>query len=202
MDRYRKVRETFESSLYRARNLTEVQDYLSKNYSVALDTSDMLRASVVLSVSSFDHLIHEIFRVEVLHRLNFKKEINNFDIPFNIQIADAEHWPHLVENFVRNKNSYKSFVDPGKFSEALSCFISDPWSHIADDTGLKAKDLKARLRTIYMWRNRIAHEADINPVLGGVSLWPIIKEDVTKAIGDLEKIGKSAIKIMHNDSTT
>ncbi|MDD9914737.1 MAG: HEPN domain-containing protein [Rhodospirillaceae bacterium] len=196
MDEYFPAENAFLVSLERARSLCALQHYLLENNTAVLETTDMLRASVVLSVSAFDYLIHELFRIEVLVRLRNKKEIEYLQIPFNIGVLEKSKREELIDRFVRERNSHRTFVDPQKFSEALRCFVQSPWNNIVAQIGVQEENIKQRLRMIYRWRNRIAHEADINPVLAGIELWPIVNEDVIEAIADLEKIGLAAVSMI------
>jgi hypothetical protein len=167
-------------------------------HTAALDTSDMLRAAVVLCVSAFDFLIHELYRVEVLARLKSGRSVRRLHIPFEAAIAGSSDLEALIEAHVRDVNSYKSFVDPAKFAEAMGCFVDSPWEKIAVKSGSDADSLKRRVRSVYRWRNRIAHEADINPTLSGIMLFAIIKSDVIDAITDFERIGLAAIEVLRD----
>lgn len=196
MDDYSGISNTFKDCLNRSRNLVGINGYLSQNYTSVLDSSDLLRAAVVLSVSAFDYLMHELFRITIQVRLRENKAVDRFDIPFALSVAKADARADLIDQFVREKNSYKSFVDPAKFAEAMKCFVDDPWDKTAGIVGQPQDTLKRRLKIIYGWRNRIAHEADINPVLAGAERWPIVESDVLAAITDLEMIGLSAIQVV------
>jgi len=199
MDEFSNLESTFRSSIVRSKALCDLQDYLAKNYSGALDSTDMLRASLVLSVSAFDYLVHEIIRIETIRRFKLKRSIDRINIPFNILNSDVSDIETRLDAHVREVNSYKSFVDPGKFSEAIGCFVSTPWEKIATEMGISADQIKSRVRAIYRWRNRIAHEADINPVLSGIELWPIDKFDVVSAIRDIEGVGLLSIKVIRDN---
>jgi hypothetical protein len=107
MTEYSTAEEAFRTSLVRAQGLCELQEYLSDSYSRVLDTSDMLRASVVLSVSSFDFLIHEIYRIEVLVRYKYGNQIKNLSIPFNIHVSPTSEKEKLIDRYIREANSYK-----------------------------------------------------------------------------------------------
>lgn len=196
MDRFAETELRFRTCLRRARGVCELQEYLATRHSAALDTSDMLRAAVVLCVSAFDFMVHELYRVEVLFRFKNGKLVRRFHVPFQAAIAQSEEVESLLETHVRAVNSYKSFVEPAKFAEAMVCFIDAPWERIAAKMGMEADAVKSRVRSVYRWRNRIAHEADINPVLGGIALFPIIKADVIDAIADFERIGLAAIEVL------
>ena len=198
MDRFSESETRFEACLERAKQICELQGYLCSTYTAALDTTDLLRASVVLCVSAFDFLVHEIFRIEVLSRHRNSQSIRRFYIPFSAVICDSSDVEKMIEAHVREANSYKSFVEPGKYAEAMSCFINDPWSQVSAKVGRDPKLLKQRVRAIYRWRNRIAHEADINPVFSGVELYNIDKEDVVNVIDDIEKVGLASIEMLRD----
>lgn len=184
--------------MQRARGVCELQEYLTANHSAALDTSDMLRAAVVLCVSAFDFMVDELYRVEVLARFKSSKPVRRLHIPFEATIAGSSEVEGLIETHVRDINSHKSFVDPAKFADAMGCFIDDPWEKVSAKVGIDAESLKKRIRSIYRWRNRIAHEADINPVLAGIELFPIVKGDVIDAITDFEKVGLASIAVLRD----
>ena len=196
MDRFSETEIVFSQCLNRCKNLCEFQEYTEEKISKVLDTTDLLRASVVLCVSAYDFLAHEIFRIEAIERYRTGREMRRFSLPFNIAVASSNEIETLIDNHVRNTNSYKSFVDPAKFSDAMGCFVETPWDKIAGKLNRRAPDLKKRIKAIYNWRNRIAHEADIKPVYAGVELWPIQKSDVVKAISDIEEVGIASIDVL------
>lgn len=196
MDSFTETKERFVECLQRARTICELQGYLSDTHSKALDTSDMLRASVVLCISAFDFLVHELFRIEVVNRYRSGTSVRRVQLPFDTAIASESRKEELIESHVREINSYKSFVDPGKFSEAMGCFVEDPWSKISAKLGQDPSEVKRRIRSIYRWRNRIAHEADINPVYAGIELWPIDKDDVIGAVSYIERVGLASVEVL------
>lgn len=198
MDRFSETESRFKECLQRARCVCELQEYLCNNHADVLDTTDMLRAAVVLSVSAFDFLLHEIFLIEVLSRYRSGRSVSRFHIPFDATIAASSDVEMIIEKHVRQTNSYKSFVEPGKYSEAMGCFVASPWDKVAAKLGHDTSPVKQRVRAVYQWRNRIAHEADINPVFAGVELWPIAKQDVVDAIDDFEAIGLASIEVLRD----
>lgn len=201
MDDFSATQDAFDQSLARARNLCDIQRFIDRQYSPILDTSDLLRASVVLSVSAFDFLIHEIFRIEVIFRFRNNKSVEKLIIPFDTLIANPSDVADLISEYVSGVNSYKSFVDPGKYAEAMVCFVPHPWNSISALMGGDSQTLKGRLRAIHKWRNRIAHEADIKPILAGVELWPIQIGDVLDAVGYIARLGVASIELLRNART-
>jgi hypothetical protein len=182
---------TFQSGCGRADGLCHIHKYLKKTSPAALDCNDILRSSIVLVVSSFDLYIHEVFRSETIHRLRHKQKISSLKIPFNSAILDGEDQITFIEECIYKDINYKSFVAPSKLEECLKKLIDDPWSKISKHFGESQSICRSNLKAIVDLRNRIAHEADVNPAFAGIELWPIYREDVERSISFLRKFGES-----------
>lgn len=187
---------TFNHGCDRARGLKTIYDYLKGVAPPALDCDDILRSAVVQVVSSFDLLMHDVIRLEVIHRLTHKQEVQFLKIPFATVIADGPSQLSIVDQSIRDENCYKSFVAPDKVAECLRPLIDKPWDRIAQELNESPSSCKSQLKSIVALRNRIAHEADVNPNYGGIELWPIYPEDVTQTISFLRKLGASVCSIV------
>jgi hypothetical protein len=55
---------------------------------------------------------HDIFRLEVMHRLNSRKKVSSFRVPFNAAIASGGAQTSLIEDSIMADNSYRSLVAP------------------------------------------------------------------------------------------
>ena len=55
---------------------------------------------------------------------------------------------------------------------------------------------KGQLKSVWKRRNQIAHEADVNPALAGVSLWPIDKIDTNITINFIAIIAEHLPKVI------
>jgi hypothetical protein len=196
MDEFFGAEQTFRTAVERAKSLCALQQYMAENHAAILDTSDMLRAAVVQGISALDFLLHEVNRIETMRRLKSKKTIKKIDVPLQLLNIEQEHQYAQVEEHVKRKSSYKTFVDPNKMGEMLSCFIEHPWQQIAIAIGEDEKALKTRLSFIYRWRNRIAHEADVNPAYASVGLFPIDCDDVESALSDILLIGDAVVETL------
>jgi hypothetical protein len=157
---------------------------------------DALRAAYFQAVSSFDFYVHEIVATEASHRFRNAIPTRNIVLPMEItMIASPEERYIAVDLDIRERNSYKAFVDPQKLAEVLSCFCEKPWELIASrhneihGDGVDRSSLIAQLKSIWKRRNKIAHEADVNPTMSGVSLWPIDQPDTEITVGFVEKLG-------------
>ena len=62
--------------------------------------------------------------------------------------------------------------------------------------GSPAKDIKQQLSLIVDRRNKIAHEADIDPTLSLGNRWPIDELLVNEAVDFLEQVVESIHKIL------
>lgn len=197
MTRFESCIAAFEHSISRAREMINLFDALSLIRPTAIN-DDALRAAYFQAVSSFDFYVHEVVSAESNHRFRNSIRTRNIHIPMEMYIiSDQEQRLNAVNAFLRERNSYKAFVDPSKLAEILSCFIENPWDRIASEhlrehpEGPDKNGLKAQLKSIWGRRNKIAHEADVNPTLSGVALWPMEKADTELTIDFLVGIGRT-----------
>lgn len=205
MERFEDAIATFSHALDRARQMIILFDALSALRPLEPANDDALRSAYFLAVSSFDFFVHEIAAVEAKHRFSERVRTRNIHLPMEVMtISENDDRISTAESYVRQTNSYKAFVDPGKLAELLSCFCDSPWDKIAEHFNKELKkedfrttsDLKGQLKSVWKRRNQIAHEADVNPTLAGVSLWPIDKVDTNITIDFIEDIGKQLPKVI------
>lgn len=184
----------YHESMHRVKAFVALHEYLESLVTNALDLSDMLRASHVMAVSSVDFYIHEIVRRAALEIYigsrppvpGYQKlhvGLGNFSNQDNISDAKAN-----VEADLRGQLSYLSFQHPDKIANAVR-YVSDAkiWEDVATSISLKPKEVKDRLKLIVDRRNKIAHEADVNPTFGG-DLWPIARNDVVEVVTFLDLV--------------
>ena len=103
----------------------------------------------------------------------------------------------FLEIEIREKLSYKSFQEPDKIAEAIR-LISDKklWDEVATRIGRSTPDIKQELNAIIDRRNKIAHEADINPAYNIGERWPIDQNQVNDALTFIEKVVESIDQIL------
>ena len=100
---------------------------------------------------------------------------------YTLSLHDALPISIWVETAIRKSHSFLSFQHPDKLAEAIRLIHSDPiWPALENRIGVPAKDLKEHLKLIVDRRNKIAHEADIDPSYPGLR-WPITKHDTSVA---------------------
>ncbi|MEQ8997900.1 MAG: HEPN domain-containing protein [Coleofasciculus sp. B1-GNL1-01] len=102
-----------------------------------------------------------------------------------------------LEDKVRERLSYQSFQQPEKIADAIR-LISDKklWEEVAQKFGRSAKDVKQQLSAIVDRRNKIAHEADIDPTYNIGSRWYIDEILVSDAVNFVEQVIETIHQIL------
>ena len=78
----------------------------------------------------------------------------------------------------------------------LFCGDRTPSNSRSTNMNMPAKDIKQQLNLIIDRRNKIAHEADIDPSYPIGNRWPIDEQSVNDAIEFLEKVVESIHNIL------
>lgn len=152
---------------------------LEAQTTAAVDLSDLLRAAIVQSVSSADHFIHELLRLGALeihggvrpstpdyHSLMIEVGTRLNANPATVPSTD-------IDSAIRERNSWRTFQQPQKIADALACITTVPvWAQVAHHMNGAETDIRIRMQLIVDRRNKIAHEADMDPSFPGTR-WPI-----------------------------
>lgn len=184
----------FRANISRARELGGVYLALINITTTALDVSDLLRSQIVMSVSALDHYIHEKTLHGMLEVLKGTRPptdayqrypVSNSTI---LKFYAGSNFEQAFEEEIRRKHSYLSFQSPEKIADAVRLFSHCKlWEELATHFSTRPEKLKEQLRLIIERRNKIAHEADLDPSFPG-SRWTIRDCDVeesTNFINDL-----------------
>ncbi|MGC4049127.1 MAG: HEPN domain-containing protein [Paludibaculum sp.] len=183
----------FNANLRRASDLCGLASILQAQTTSAIDTTDILRAAMVLAVSAFDHFVHEITREGMLEIAAGKRSptdaYHRFQVSLrSIDLSRSSAGIHWLDQEIRDKHGWLSFQDPDRVADALRNVTEKKiWEVVGRQLGISAKDAKAQLKLIVDRRNKIAHEADMDPTVPGVR-WPItiiIVEDAAKFMSDV-----------------
>lgn len=184
----------FRANIERVRALGGLYMALSNLTTSAVDATDLLRAQIVMAVSALDNYIHEITRIGMLEVFDGSRPHTNAFLRFQVTIDAAmvglssgggSSW---FESEIREKHSYLSFQHPDKIADAIRLFSScELWSSVASELGLPIQDIKTNIRLIVERRNKITHEADLDPSYPGIR-WPIHPADAKDAGDFIEKI--------------
>ncbi|MCV0322751.1 HEPN domain-containing protein [Stenotrophomonas riyadhensis] len=189
--------DAFRASVARVRHLGGIHKAVNHIATNALDPSDILRAQIVLIVSAMDYYVHEATAIGMTEVFEGKRPKTDAFSRFKVSIGAVPIAPALqsgwFEGEVRDRHSFLSFQQPEKIADAIRLFTSIKiWSRIGELLNQKEADLKAKLTLIVGRRNKIAHEADIDPSYPGLR-WPILEQDVEIAIDFIEQI----VEAMH-----
>jgi len=184
----------FRENIDRVRTLGGLYLALDSLTTPLIDGSDILRSQIVLSVSALDHYIHEITRVGMLEVFVAKRPPTNaylkFPVSTNTLMSSNSGRSGLLlfEEEVRERHSYLAFQQPDRVADAIRHFSSCKlWEDVALRMGKTSKEIKTKLQLIVDRRNKIAHEADLDPSYPGVR-WAISRADadsVTDYISEL-----------------
>ena len=196
--------DLFRISIARVRDLIAVHNSLKAQTSNVLDLSDMLRAALVLAVSALDYYIHEVVRIGMLEiHCGQRLEPPAFS-GFQISLGNAraginagQNIDSWLEDEIRQRHSYKSFQKPDNIAEAVRLICDKKlWEEVSMNMGSPAKDIKQQLSLIIDRRNKIAHEADIDPSYPIGDRWPIDELLVNEAVDFIEQVVESIRNIL------
>lgn len=102
-----------------------------------------------------------------------------------------------LEDEIRERLGYQSFQQADKIADAIR-YISDKklWDEVANKISRPAKDIKQQLNSIVDRRNKIAHEADIDPSFNIGDRWNIDEVLVGDAVDFIEQIVESIHQVL------
>ncbi len=140
----------------------------------AIDLTEIIRAQFVLLVSAFDYYIHDLVRDGMLKVFDEEKEPNENYNKFSISLKtlnlllstdDNNIRRQILDNEIRTVTSKCSYQAPSNVERALALIdIKTIWSFVGKELNMTKDDVTKELGLIVNRRNKIAHEADIDPV--------------------------------------
>ncbi len=169
---------------------------------VVVDLNDLLRAEMVLIVSALDHFVHELARLGMMEIWRGIRPATaaylKFSVSLNVatQLIDQSGVDGHLETEIRTRHGYMTFQQPEEIADAMRlCSPVELWKEIGSLLGEDPQDLKAQLKLIVARRNKIAHEADVDPSYPD-QRWPITREDAAGATAFVEKVGEALFKLV------
>lgn len=192
-----RVIKSFDDNFLRVEELGRLHLALTSLTTTALDSSDLLRAQVVLGASALDHYVHELTvrgMLEVYDRARPQTDaFAKFRVPLvaltsstTVQLDRT-----AFEDVIRERHGFLTFQQPEKIADAIRLFSSVPlWDSVASQLGTDARQVKNRLHLIVERRNKIAHEADMDPSYPGAR-WPIKLSDVRSSLDTIKQVCKA-----------
>jgi len=167
----------------------------------AVDISDILRAGHVLSVSALDSFVHELVRAALMDIYDGRRadvpgysrlrvNLGNFVGHGAISTARSN-----IESDIRAQHGYLAFQHPDRIADAVRS-VSDLklWDEVGARLGQPAKEVKQHLILVVERRNKIAHEADVDPTFG--ARWPIRSSDVLGVVEFVDKVARAIDEIV------
>lgn len=102
-----------------------------------------------------------------------------------------------LEDEIRERLGYQSFQQADKIAEAIR-YISDKklWDEVATKMNKSAKDIKQQLNSVVDRRNKIAHEADIDPTFNIGDRWYIDEVLTGDAVNFIEQVVESIHQVL------
>jgi len=187
----------FRENIARVRHLGSLFQSIQAMTTPAIDLSDVLRAELVLAVSALDHLVHEMARLGMLEVYAGARPATDAYGRFRVPLAAASQsnvagsaadW---LDASIRDAHGWLSFQMPDRIADAIRLFSSvSLWPAISSQLGVPAEDIKIQLRAIVDRRNKIAHEADLDPSTPNTR-WPIDEVLVRDAVDFVELLGET-----------
>jgi hypothetical protein len=178
----------FELNIAQASDLVGLANAVGAATTDALDTSDLLRSSLVATVSALDYSVHQVVRELMIETaLGYRNATDAFG-RFAVSTAAALRAANGVSprdwmnQEIQAQHGHLAFQQPDKIADAIRLVWDQPlWQTVAAQLGKTSDSLRQELRLVVSRRNQIAHEADRDPTPPH-DRWPIRSNDVDSAI--------------------
>lgn len=189
--------DNFHLNIERVRSLGGLHAAMAGLLAPIVDRSDILRAQYVMAVSALDHYVHEAVRLGMLEifdgvrpptpaYLRFRVSLSCIATPTTANVVRNE-----LEADIREQHSYLSFQRPDKVANAIRLVSEQPlWENVAQSLATTPQSIKQRLTLVVDRRNKIAHEADLDPTYPNVR-WPIVEADLQQVISTVQGVVES-----------
>jgi len=191
--------QQFERNIRYTRDLLALGRAVDAATTEALETGDIQRAAIVMAVSSLDHYVHEKARVGMQEILvGARPATDAFErFPVTMKLAleggenPTESW---LDDAIRAQHGHRPFLKTDDIAEAMR-LISEIqlWNEVASELNLDVVAVKAELKTVVDRRNKIAHEADLDPTSPG-RRWPISDVLAGNAVDYIEQVVRAIEK--------
>ncbi len=188
--------DIFRENLNRVRAIHQLYIGITAKLTSIVDASDLLRAEIVLILSALDQFIHETARRGMMETWRGERPPTQAFVKFQVPLSvvrqiqfDSVVIEGQLEAAILERHSYLSFQHPDKIADAIR-LVSEIqlWASVANIMNEQASFVKTTLKLLVDRRNKIAHEADIDPSYPG-QRWPIGREDAEEALEFVERVG-------------
>lgn len=192
----------FRTNINQVKNLAGIYSALEQSTTQVLDLSDILRAEMVMAVSTLDYFIHgtvEEGMIEIYQGTRPKTEayedfeISLSNVPIVIVNPQDTIW---LKDQIRKNLGHLSFQKSEKISNILK-LITDKkiWFEVSTILNKPQSDIILKLDLIVNRRNQIAHQADMDPTYPN-RRWPINEMLVNDAIQHIDDVCESIFQIV------
>lgn len=192
--------DTFEEAWVRCDQLSVLHSYLEANVTSALRPDEILRAEWATRVSTLDLYVHELVAQGMLQTIVGARPqaaaFSKFQIDVDLLVMpNVVNFQSKIDLQIRSKLERRTFQLPDDISEGVR-YISNVelWNSVALADGATeqakvahSKSIRAQLTQIVNRRNKIVHEADLQPAIPRTP-WPISRADLTTVRSFIEKI--------------
>jgi len=131
--------------------------------------SDLLRASLVMGVSSLDAYFHSKTIAYIVRAANHGAKMpkslkkRTITIEHFVEGKKYERRMNVVRQAMEKSLGFQSLQQPEKIEQAVALIgVNSLWSGVAERCGTTTDILKADLSKIVKRRNQIAHEGDLS----------------------------------------
>ena len=166
-------KELFDKNIEAISNIGAIYQYMQKQVT-AFDITELLRAEFVLIVSALDFYVHEVVRNGLVRK--FKSGScgtnNSINIPLStvrilLDTKTAEEQTSILDKQIGAIICRDSYQAPRAIERAFNLIdIEKIWTKIGKFIGKPGSEVRSTLTLIIDRRNKIAHEADIDPTKG------------------------------------
>lgn len=183
----------FQRNLSFARDMVATAIALKAQLASVMNVDDLLRAALVQGVSAFDHYVHEEVRVRMLEVEDGKRPrppaFGRFRVSLDaVQRQGTAGGVAWLDDEIRSQHGFVSFQHPDKVADAFRLVTAHTlWDTVAAALSQPAGDIKRQLMLVVDRRNKIAHEADIDPT-PPPSRYPINETLVVGSLDFLERL--------------
>ena len=195
--------DQFRRNIDRVRNLVSIYQTLSAQTTQALDLSDLLRSGLVMAVSTLDQYVHELVRPGMLEAFRGSRIQTDAYLRFHVTLGGAleavdnsgnDAW---LDDQIRTSNNIRSFQHPDNIADAIRLVSNvELWNSVANELNSTPRDVRSQLRLIVDRRNKIAHEADVDPSYAHAgNLWPIDIGMADATVTFIERLAEAIHKV-------
>ena len=177
------------------RSLLSLGEALDRATTSAVDVGDIQRAAIVMVVSALDHFVHEKVREGMFEALEGTRArtsaFDSFEVAMSLvlQVKGDPANDDWLDDAITKRHGHRPFLKTEDIAGAIRLTSEvQLWNEVANHLGYdSAQTLKTDIKLIVDRRNKIAHEADLDPTQPG-SRWPISHDLASDAVDLVESV--------------